>query len=172
MAKTLTVSKLGSPILRQKAQSVKKIQNPKIQSLIDSMIKTVKKVHGVGIAAPQVNQSLQIFILASHPNPRYPHAPTMEPEAMINPIILSTSKGEEKDWEGCLSIPGIRGKISRSKSLTVEYWNREGRKVEKVLDGFLARIFQHEIDHLNGTVILDRVETQKEIITDEEYFKL
>src|SRR3989344_4187690 len=114
MSTLLQIDQLGHPVLRQKARSVENIKSKKIQQLIDDLISTVMDVDGVGIAAPQVYQSLRIFIIASHPNPRYPHAPKMKPTAIINPKILDMSKGKAKDWEGCLSIPGLRGLIPRS----------------------------------------------------------
>ncbi|MBI2405352.1 peptide deformylase [Candidatus Gottesmanbacteria bacterium] len=129
-------------------------------------------VNGVGIAAPQVYQPYRMFIVASHPNPRYPNAPEMKPIPVINPTIVSHSKNKIKDWEGCLSIPGIRGLIPRYQSIKVEFTNRNGKKEKREFSDFIARIFQHENDHLDGIVFLDRVENNKEIITDKEYQKL
>ena len=96
----------------------------------------------------------------------------MEPTAIINPEILSFSKEKEKDWEGCLSIPGIRGLVPRHKSIRVKYLTRDGKEVESEFSDFIARIFQHELDHLNGTVFLDRMESSLEIITEKEYQRL
>jgi peptide deformylase len=115
----LQVAQLGHPALRTQAKAVENIADPIIQSLIDDMIATVMDVDGVGIAAPQVYQPYRIFILASHPNPRYPSAPDMPPSAIINPRILSKSETIEKDWEGCLSIPGVRGLVPRYKEIEV-----------------------------------------------------
>jgi peptide deformylase len=126
---------------------------------------------GVGIAAPQVGHSLRIFILASKPNNRYPNAPTMEPTAIINPIVHSFSVEMEDGWEGCLSVPGIRGIVSRHKSLTASFTNRFGRPEEIECVGFVARVFQHELDHLNGIVFLDRTDP-KNLATDKEYQRI
>jgi peptide deformylase len=128
--------------------------------------------NGVGIAAPQLGQSLQIVIVASRPNPRYPHAPYMEPVVMINPKVRSHSQAVIKDWEGCLSIPGIRGLVSRYKSVEVEYTSSNGQTEKQKFCDFPARVFQHEYDHLKGKVFIDRVESSLEIITDAEYLKL
>ena len=172
MTTLLQVAQLGHPSLRQKAKPVKNIKDPKIQMLIDDLIATAMDVNGVGIAAPQVYESVRIFIVASHPNPRYPHAPHMEPTAMINPKILTHSKKKVKDWEGCLSIPGIRGLIPRYTEVTVAYTDRLDKKHKQTFTDFIARIIQHENDHLDGILFLDRVESNKELISDKEYQKI
>lgn len=171
-SKLLQVAHLGHPILRKKSRKVSDTQSPDVQTLIDDLIATVMEVDGVGISAPQVYQSLQIFILASHPNPRYPYAPKMKPTAVINPKILYFSNNKVKDWEGCLSIPGLRGLIPRSKSVKVEYTTREGKKTVKSYSDFVARIFQHEYDHLEGKLFIDRVDSTLDLISEKEFLKL
>ena len=171
-ARTLEIAQLGNPILRQEAAPAENVLSEKIQTLIDDMIATVLKVNGVGIAAPQVHESLRIFIIASRPNPRYPHAPSMNPLVMLNPSITGQSKDLFKDWEGCLSIPGIRGLVPRRSWLKVQYTSRSNRHEETILTDFVARIFQHEFDHIHGLVFLDRMDSTKEIITDQEYQKM
>ena len=172
MSTLLQIAQLGHPVLRQKAKSVENIKSKKIQQLIDDLISTVMDVDGVGIAAPQVYQSLRIFIIASHPNPRYPHAPEMESTPMINPKILLHNKTKANDWEGCLSIPGIRALVPRFTKIEVEYLDRKGKIVKTQFKDFIARIFQHESDHLEGIVFLDRLENTKEVVTEKEYQKL
>ena len=168
----LQVAQLGHPVLRKKAKPVKNINDPSVQELIDNLIMTVMDVDGVGIAAPQVYKSLRLFILASHPNPRYPKAPKMKPTAVINPKIISFSKEKKKDWEGCLSVPGIRGLIPRHFKIDVEFTTKDGKKVRKSYKDFVARIFQHEYDHLEGLMFTDRLESSKDIISEKEYQKL
>jgi peptide deformylase len=163
---------LGHPTLRQIAKPVMTIESPEIQNLIDQLLDTVKTSNGVGIAAPQVNVSLQIMVIASRPNPRYPDAPTMEPIALINPEILSYSPELEKGWEGCLSVPDFRGKVPRHPSVTVRYFDRTGTRIEAIFTGFIARIFQHEYDHFQGLVFLDRLEDEGDRITDTEFKQL
>ena len=170
--KLMQVAHLGHHILRKKSKEVLNIKSPDVQTLIDDLIATVMDVDGVGIAAPQVYESLRIFILASHPNPRYPYAPKMKPTAIINPKILDMSKSKLKDWEGCLSIPGLRGLIPRSKSIKVSYLTREGKKMRKTFTNFVARIFQHEYDHLEGKLFIDRVESFLDLISEKEFLKL
>ncbi len=172
MATLLQIAQLGHPVIRQKAKQVERFEDPKIQTLVDDLIATVMDVNGVGIAAPQVYESLRLFIMASHPNPRYPKAPDMEPTAIINPKIISHSRSKEKDWEGCLSIPGIRALVPRYKWVKVQYCDRQGKKVIQTYTDFLARIFQHESDHLDGIIFLDRLENMQEVMTEKEYLKV
>jgi peptide deformylase len=168
----LQIAELGNPIIRNKSKKVKNVKNIKIQLLINNLIATVKNVDGVGISAPQAYAPIRLFILASHPNSRYPNAPKMKPTAIINPKIISYSKDIVKDWEGCLSVPGIRGLVPRYKSIKVEYITREGKLRKREFKDFIAKIFQHEYDHLEGTVFLDKLDNVKEIITEMEYQKL
>lgn len=167
--KSLAISQLGDPVLRQVAQPVYNVHDSSIQTLIDQLLIMLDQSNGVGIAAPQVALPYRLIIVASRPNARYPQAPLMEPTVMINPQLLNHSGEVVKDWEGCLSVPGIRGLIPRYRSIEVEYVNREGRLVRQTLTDFVARIFQHELDHLNGLVFLDRLETVQDVITDQEY---
>ena len=167
----MQISQLGNPVLRQPSQVVENIQDSRIQQLIDNLISTVQQANGVGIAAPQVAMGDRLFVVASRPNLRYPQAPHMEPTAMINPRIIASSTETVKDWEGCLSIPGIRGLVPRSRSIEIEYTSRDGQLHRQEFTDFVARIFQHEHDHLDGIVFLDRVESTQELMTEDEYQK-
>ena len=169
MTNLLKVIQLGNPDLRRQARWVEQSQDKRIQHLIDSLIATAEAANGVGIAAPQVAEPDRLFIVASRPNERYPHAPTMEPTAMINPQMLAHSDERVKDWEGCLSIPGIRGLVPRYREIVVEYTDRWGDRKHQRLTDFVARIFQHEYDHLDGLVFLDRVESTQDLMTEQEY---
>ncbi len=171
MSEILQISQLGNPVLRQRSQFVENIQADRIQELIDNLISTVQQANGVGIAAPQVAMGDRLFVVASRPNLRYPQAPHMEPTAMINPRIIASSTETVKDWEGCLSIPGIRGLVPRSRSIEIEYTSRDGQLHRQEFTDFVARIFQHEYDHLDGIVFLDKVESTHELITEDEYQK-
>lgn len=171
MATLLQIAQLGQPVLRNRAKEITDVHSPKIQQLIDDLIATVMDVDGVGIAAPQVYESVRVFIVASHPNPRYPKAPKMKPTAMINPKLVSHSDEKGKDWEGCLSIPGIRGMVPRYTLINVEYTDRKGKLVKRKFKDFIARIFQHELDHLDGIMFLDRLESTKDTISEKEYQK-
>ena len=135
------------------------------------MLATLRDAGGVGIAAPQVYEPVAIFIVASRPTPRYPDAPLMEPEVVINPEILERSDEVVKGWEGCLSIPGIRGEVRRHRHIRVRYQTVAGPVVETRFSDFVARIVQHEDDHLRGIVFLDRLESTRDVITEKEYQK-
>ena len=169
MAELLEIAELGNPILRQQSVAVEDVRSGRIQKLIDDLIITVGNANGVGIAAPQVAESCRVFIVASRPNPRYPNAPTMEPTAIINPQILAYSDETSKGWEGCLSIPGIRGLVPRHQAIEVQYTDRNGKLQKQELTNFVARIFQHEYDHLDGIVFVDRLESTRDIVTELEY---
>lgn len=171
MAELLEVSQVGNPILRQIAQPIDRLDES-IQNLIDNLMETLLQSNGVGIAAPQVGASYRVIIIASRPNARYPNAPEMEPTVMINPCITRASGEIFKDWEGCLSVPGIRGLVPRHSTIAIAYCDRQGKLQKQQLTDFVARIFQHELDHLDGKVFLDRLETTQDIITDQEYLKL
>jgi peptide deformylase len=165
----LTVYQLGNPALREIAQPIANICDREIQQLIDEMLITLTESKGVGLAAPQIGRSLQLIIVASHPNERYPHAPQMEPTAMINPQIISHSSETEKGWEGCLSVPMMRGLVPRYREIEVSYLDRLGDPQTTKLTNFVARIFQHEYDHLEGKVFLDRVESTLDLASEAEY---
>lgn len=171
MTEVLQIAQLGHPILSKIASPVENISNPTIQNLIDALIHTAQTANGVGIAAPQVVQSYRLFIVASRPNPRYPDAPLMEPTAMINPQIVDVSSEKIKGWEGCLSVPGLRGLVPRYQTIKVEYQDRNGNLHEQIFSDFVARIIQHELDHLDGIVFLDRLDTQ-DLYTEQEYEQL
>jgi peptide deformylase len=168
MPETLTISQLGNPVLRQIAQPID-IHDRSIQALIDNLMATLLSSNGIGIAAPQVAAPYQLLIVASRPNPRYPNAPEMQPTVMINPRLLNHSSEVVKDWEGCLSVPGIRGLVPRYQAIEIEYTGADGITQRQTLTDFVARIFQHEFDHLQGKVFLDRLESVQDLITDQEY---
>lgn len=169
MNQTLQICQLGHPVLRQKSLAIQDFDAPDVQQLIDDLIATIVAENGVGIAAPQVGQSRCLLIVASRPNPRYPKAPEMKPTAMINPRIIAQSSELVKGWEGCLSIPGIRGLVPRHQAIEVEYISQDGTVCRKELTDFVARIFQHEYDHLEGMVFVDRIESTCDLMTEQEY---
>lgn len=172
MTHKFEIMQLGHPVLRQQAQPVTAIHSIEFQQQAKDLLNFVLEKGGMGIAAPQVGLSQQLFILSSHPNDRYPYAPDVSPFFVINPEILAHSEVMSKDWEGCLSLPGIRGLVPRFDSIKVRYQTLEGKTVETSYDGFLARVFQHEYDHLNGHVFLDRVESNYDVMMEQEWQKL
>ncbi len=165
------IAQLGQPVLRQVAENVVAPDDHSIHALIEDLLITVADADGVGIAAPQVFESLSLFIMASRPNARYPNAPEMEPTAMINPEILWRHGEFVSGWEGCLSIPGLRGLVPRHQRIGVRFVTRTGEVREVEYSDFLARVFQHEYDHLQGVVFVDRVESSKDLVTEKEYLR-
>jgi len=155
----LKVARLGHPVLRKATEPLSRdeLQSPAIQRFIDDMIETMKEYDGVGLAADQVHQSRQIAVLEVANNPRYPEKAEVPLAVLVNPRVTPLENDMEEDWEGCLSIPDLRGRVPRFKSVKVEAWNRQGVALRFVASGFHARVIQHEWDHLNGKVYLDRM---------------
>ncbi len=196
MSKILQISEIGSSILRdslsaqadasrtetlrERAGQIPDPHQLQTQELIGDLIATAEAANGVGIAAPQVASSLRLFIIASRPSPRYPYAPTMVPTAIIDPQIIDRSAEMVMGWEGCLSVPGVRGLVPRHQSIEVTYITADGEFVRAELTDFIARIFQHELDHLDGILFPDRVASAlpnrvlkaTDLITEAEYLKI
>ncbi|WP_438970167.1 peptide deformylase [Methylophaga sp.] len=169
MTDNFEILQLGHPLLRQTAEPVINIQAPEFQEQLKQLLTFVMDKGGMGIAAPQVGLSQQFFILSSHPNSRYPYAPDVPPFFVINPEIIEYSASMNKDWEGCLSLPGIRALVPRYDTIRVKYQTIDGNNVEADYEGFLARVFQHEHDHLTGHVFLDRVESNLDVMMEQEW---
>ncbi|WP_299011203.1 peptide deformylase [uncultured Shewanella sp.] len=163
----LPIAQVGERILAQRANNITHIDGH-IHALANTMLNTLQEAKGVGLAAPQVHESIALFIMASHPNERYPDAPLVPPIVVINPSILTTSDIMEAGEEGCLSIKNQRFSILRHQWIDVTYQTLKGKWVEERLTGFIARIFQHEFDHLQGITIDQRARTQN-MITDKKH---
>lgn len=165
----LTLLERGDERLSLKSGRILDISDPDFQAFIDSLIRCGFDNDGVGIAAPQVGKAMRMFIMAPRPNPRYPDAPVAEPLAVINPVILSLSEGMEPGWEGCLSVPGFRAQVQRHQEIDVAFTDRTGRHLRARFTGFMARLFQHEFDHLEGILYPERLENGSPLITLEEF---
>ena len=131
----------------------------------------MRRTNGVGIAAPQVGQPLQIAVIETRPTPTRPRLKHRGPIVVVNPKITKYLGGRANDWEGCLSLTGVRGKVPRTKEITVQYHNERGEKIKEKATGLWARIFQHEIDHLNGITYIDRIKDTRTIMTLSEFKK-
>ena len=155
----LKVARLGNLVLRRVADDVPmdRVSSPELQKLIDDMIATMREYDGVGLAAAQVHESKKIAVLEVANNPRYPQKPTVPLTVLINPKITPLSQETEEDWEGCLSILELRGKVPRCSTVHVTALDRNGKELDFVASGFHARVIQHEWDHLHGKVFLDRM---------------
>jgi peptide deformylase len=162
----------GDDRLTLKAGKVLDLADPAFQAFLDQLTRCGLDYQGVGIAAPQVGVASRVFIMAPRPNPRYPDAPLVEPFAVINPVILRASEEKEIGWEGCLSVPGFRAQVPRHCEVDVEFTDRQGSLRQERFSGFLARLFQHEYDHLEGILYPDRLPQGNTLVTLEEFTAL
>lgn len=170
----LKVARLGHPVLRRKAAPIPKeeIQSPRVQQLIDDMFETMHEYAGIGLAAPQVHEGLRLFVAGLR---KVDVPPVIEADAdmpfmaVINPEIVPVTKEIESDWEGCLSIPDIRGQVPRPKSVRLRAFDRTGRKFELVAHGLPGRVIQHETDHLDGIIFFDRMKSLETLAFMDEY---
>jgi peptide deformylase len=163
----LKVARMGHPVLRERARALEKsdIRNPLVQKLIDDMIDTMHEYRGVGLAAPQIHEGVRLFValLGEDPDPK------SEASVLINPEITALSDVKEEGWEGCLSIPDIRGMVPRYTEIEVRALDRQGRRLELRLKNFAARVAQHEADHLDGVLFFDRMTSMQSLTYLEEY---
>lgn len=159
MSVILPVAQRGEEILKIKAALVSdaEFNSEWLLQLASAMHATMLERNGVGIAAPQVYISKCVIIVASRPNPRYPDAPEMDAVVMVNPEILEFSHATCLGEEGCLSVPDERGQVQRAQSIKVRYHTLQGEVIETTFDGFPARIVQHEVDHLDGVLFVERL---------------
>lgn len=159
-----SIVRLGNPSLRAVARAVppQRIADPEIQQLVDDMLDTMHEAHGVGLAAPQVAAELQVFVYEAADIPR---------RVVINPMITPQERELAHDWEGCLSIPDLRGLVPRHPAVRVQGLDREGRPLDYLAHGLEARIVQHEFDHLNGVVFLDRMRDLRTLSYFDEWQK-
>jgi peptide deformylase len=155
----LKVARLGHPVLRQPAQPVspERLRSADVQRFIDDIIETMREYDGAGLAANQVHSLEQIAVIEVQKNPRYPEAPEIPLMVIVNPVVTALTEEKEDGWEGCLSVPDMRGVVPRHTSVQLECLDREGAPVSLVAKDFFARVIQHETDHLNGIVYVDRI---------------
>lgn len=155
----LKVARLGNPVLRNPAREVSPevVAERDFQRFIDDMVVTMREYQGVGLAAVQVHEPIQVAVLEVAENARYPGKAAVPLSVLINPRIVPLGEETEDDWEGCLSIPDLRGRVPRYTSLRVTALDRDGRELDFVATGFHARVIQHEVDHLRGHVYPDRM---------------
>jgi peptide deformylase len=163
----LKVARMGHPVLRERARAVDKheIRAPEFQRFVDDLIDTMEEYSGVGLAAPQVHEGLRVFVALLDPEGRGEGDPTV----FINPEITPLGSDVAEGWEGCLSIPEIRGRVPRASHIRVSALNREGRRVEIEVRDFAARVIQHETDHLDGILFLDRMRSLESLTYLDEY---
>ncbi len=162
-----TIATLGNPILRQRARELEpaQIASSEVQTLIDDLIETMHHANGAGIAAPQVSESLRIFVVHVQDNPRYPYKPNIPLTVLINPVIQPLSEETFDNYEGCLSVPNLRGVVRRAVHVQVNALDRHGAPLAFEARGLAACTYQHELDHLDGKVFVDRVEDRSTFST-------
>ena len=163
----LKVARMGHPVLRTPARALDKaaIRDPLLQKFIDDMIETMHEYHGVGLAAPQVHEDIRVFVGLLDGEP----GPDSDAVALINPEITPETQDTHEGWEGCLSIPDIRGMVPRFTSILVKALDRQGRPIELRLKNFPARVAQHETDHLDGILFFDRMTSLQSLTFLDEY---
>ena len=151
------VLKMGDPLLLQRSAEVDAFGTPQLQSLLQDMRDTMAAEDGAGIAAPQIGVSLRVVIFGFESNERYPDAPPVPATVLINPTLEVQDDEREEDWEGCLSVPGMRGLVPRYKRLRYRGFDADGQPIDRTVDGFHARVVQHEVDHLDGVLYPMRI---------------
>lgn len=152
------ILKMGDPRLLCHARPVERFDTPELHALEQDLLDTMAHANGAGLAAPQIGVDLQVVIFGSdQPNPRYPDAPVVPRTVLVNPVITPLSDEEEEGWEGCLSVPGLRGVVPRWRRIRYTGFDLLGRPIDRVAEGFHARVVQHECDHLWGTLYPMRV---------------
>jgi peptide deformylase len=167
----LKVARMGHPVLRTRAREIERaeLKQASMQKLIDDMIDTMHEYHGVGLAAPQIHEGVRIFVAAINPVEEEPLPPDAEPMVFINPVITPVGNDVRDDWEGCLSIPDIRGRVPRARVIKVSAMDRSGGKIDIASQDFPARVIQHETDHLDGVLFLDRMRSFETLAYLDEY---
>jgi len=153
------IATLGHPVLRLRARelTLDELRAPETQRFIDDLIETMRDANGAGLAAPQVYESIAVCALEVKQNPRYPYKPDIPLTVLVNPVIDLLTEERFDNYEGCLSVPNLRGVAPRATEIRVRAWDRHGEPIDKVVRGLTAGTYQHEVDHLLGKVFLDRV---------------
>jgi len=168
----LRVAQMGNPVLRQVAERVTEedLDGDEIQQLIDDMLDTVDDYEGAGLAAPQVHESVRIVVIC--PPAEGEEEEARAPLVLVNPSVSPDGEDRQTDWEGCLSIPGLRGQVPRHTSAVVTALNRDGKPIRFTARDYAARILQHEVDHLDGVLYLDRMPSMQSLCCLEEYRRM
>tara|TARA_B100000029_G_scaffold297102_1_gene290280 strand:+ start:1528 stop:2106 length:579 start_codon:yes stop_codon:yes gene_type:complete len=171
MRRPLRIAQIGHPILRQPTRILtrEELLSEEIQSFLDDLVETMREASGAGLAANQVYQSLRICAVEVRNNSRYPYRPNIPLTILVNPILTPASDETFVNYEGCLSVPNLRGQVRRHCEVHVEALDREGNSISTVVKGMTAATYQHEVDHLDGKIFLDRVEDPNSVVTLENF---
>lgn len=167
----LKVAQIGHPVLRQVARPVtaEELRSAEVQRFIDDMIETMHDAAGAGLAANQVHRPIRVCVIEVKDNPRYPYKPNIPLTVLVNPVLTPLSEERFENYEGCLSVPDLRGKVWRSAELRVQALDRHGEALDYEVRGITAGTFQHECDHLDGKLFVDRVHDPRTLCTWKEF---
>jgi peptide deformylase len=166
------VIRMGDPQLLEKSARVKRFGTPELQELLTDMTDTMRSLNGAGLAAPQIGVSLRVVIFGVDENPRYPDAEAVPFTILINPTLTPIGSEMEDDWEGCLSVPGLRGLVPRYVHLRYQGFDADGKTIDRTVEGFHARVVQHEVDHLDGILYPQRIKDMRQFGFVEELDEL
>lgn len=164
------VLRMGDPVLLQRAKEVSEFNTPALDALIEDMFETMAACDGAGLAAPQIGADLRVVIFGVEHNPRYPDAEVVPLTVLINPRVMPLRDEMDEGWEGCLSVPGMRGLVPRFTHIHYKGFDQQGRAFEREVDGFHARVVQHECDHLDGILYPQRIQDMRYFGFTEELF--
>ena len=167
----LKIATIGNPVLRERARELTRdeLASADVQSFIDDLIATMRDANGAGLAAPQVHRALRIAAIEVKDNPRYPYKPNVPLTVLVNPVLTPLSDATFVNYEGCLSVPDLRGEVVRHAELRVQAWDRAGNAIDAVVRGLTAGTYQHECDHLDGKLFVDRVHDTTSLTTWKEF---
>ena len=165
-----TVLRMGHPLLQRVAAPVARFGTAELRRLVSDMDDTMRALSGAGIAAPQIGISLRVVIFEVTHNPRYPQAEPVPYTVLVNPVLDPLGDERDEAWEGCLSVPGLRGRVSRHTNLRYRGFDLEGRLIDRTVTGFHARVVQHEVDHLDGILYPMRVADMRSFGFEDELF--
>ena len=174
MFKDFNIAQIGHPILRNKTKDIpiNEIKSENTKKIIEKMIKTMRMHNGAGLAANQIYEPISICIVEVLDNPRYKHLNTIPLKVLINPkVIIKKDSATFNSYEGCLSVPNLRGKVKRYNTINVTYYNMDAKKITEDINGIESIVYQHEIDHLDGYLFTDKVEDNSTLVTYENYQK-
>jgi len=167
----LKIAQIGTPVLRERAREVTRdeVASPAFQQFVDDLVETMRDAQGAGLAAIQVHRPMRVVAIEVGDNPRYPYKPKVPLTILVNPVLTPLSEERFDNYEGCLSVPDLRGVVSRFAELRVQAWDRHGDAIDKEVRGITAGTFQHEVDHLDGKLFVDRVTDPTTFCTWKEF---
>jgi len=165
------IAQIGHPVLRERAREVTldELRSPSMQQFIDDLVETMRDANGAGLAAIQVYEPIRIAAIEVSSNPRYPYKPPIPLTILVNPVLTPVGEEMFDNYEGCLSVPNLRGVVPRYLHLRCQAWDRHGNPIDEIVHGLKAGTFQHEVDHLDGTIFVDRVRDSRTLTTWTEF---